>query len=466
MRSLLRLPSRKSLRRTGWTLATLVTLTCLTYAVINWRGARMKRDALARLRATGALLDAGALPAMPPDAENYAMIPLLRETVTTGHGRNRSELQSADSRLAALYNRDLEKIRKPLSPVPDFSRLPVKSPYGQSAPAFVEAYDRLNATALEELRGALPRPFSQRALNSEDSSRSDLSVIDFHGARISLAMKGLLLRAVAALEIKDSPRAVESILIWHRLAEVLCSRGTLVPLMAEGRDPLRRGIRGHLFTRADLLQLQDAFRRADYRQRTLASLHLRALDFQLWSRWKEQPDLYSQTFASYIVNDPDPLWHWLQSHAVLLPDGFFDASAAHWADGLGEMVRSAGTPGPLAGWWAAAREPAGAKGEWQWNYELWLPRYAMVRGMQGSVVQSLNLLACDLERYYLEHGSYPDTLEPFERQSTLDPLTAQPLCYARDGDGFRLYSVGPDGIDQGGGNSPPGDWYNSPDWVW
>ena len=54
-----------------------------------------------------------------------------------------------------------------------------------------------------------------------------------------------------------------------------------------------------------------------------------------------------------------------------------------------------------------------------------------------------------------QQGTYPATLEaalladiPPEKQK--DPFTGKALCYRQEGDGFVLYSVGPDGTDDGG----------------
>jgi len=62
------------------------------------------------------------------------------------------------------------------------------------------------------------------------------------------------------------------------------------------------------------------------------------------------------------------------------------------------------------------------------------------------------LLACALERHFLQHGSYPFTLETLADKEV--PKTAfddTPMHYATNADGrFRLWHVGPDGQDDGG----------------
>lgn len=63
--------------------------------------------------------------------------------------------------------------------------------------------------------------------------------------------------------------------------------------------------------------------------------------------------------------------------------------------------------------------------------------------------------AIDLERFFLKHGSYPDSLEElnatFRSTPLMDPMTHQKLAYTKKGsEGFEIYSVGMNGVDEGG----------------
>ncbi|MCH7920017.1 MAG: hypothetical protein IIC50_18770 [Planctomycetes bacterium] len=67
----------------------------------------------------------------------------------------------------------------------------------------------------------------------------------------------------------------------------------------------------------------------------------------------------------------------------------------------------------------------------------------------------LALVACALERYYLANQQYPETLEElvpdYLDASPRDPMTHEPWHYRRDEErGFRLYTVGKNGRDDGG----------------
>ncbi len=64
-------------------------------------------------------------------------------------------------------------------------------------------------------------------------------------------------------------------------------------------------------------------------------------------------------------------------------------------------------------------------------------------------------IGCALERWCLEKGSYPDSLDVVQRSDghplPLDPMNGQPMGYRKTADGrYALWSVGIDGKDDGG----------------
>ncbi len=62
--------------------------------------------------------------------------------------------------------------------------------------------------------------------------------------------------------------------------------------------------------------------------------------------------------------------------------------------------------------------------------------------------------ALALKAYQMEHGNYPVSLEELRAKGGWpidnDPFTGWPLIYRREGNGFIIYSVGPDLFDNGG----------------
>ncbi|OQB35679.1 MAG: hypothetical protein BWY09_02206 [Candidatus Hydrogenedentes bacterium ADurb.Bin179] len=64
------------------------------------------------------------------------------------------------------------------------------------------------------------------------------------------------------------------------------------------------------------------------------------------------------------------------------------------------------------------------------------------------------ILTVSLERYRLAHGAPPDRLDTliphYLDAMPMDPFSQQPFHYRREGDGYMLYSVSANGIDDGG----------------
>lgn len=77
------------------------------------------------------------------------------------------------------------------------------------------------------------------------------------------------------------------------------------------------------------------------------------------------------------------------------------------------------------------------------------------RAAYTAALNNQTIIACALERWYLEHKSYPDSLEELKREGESplpgDPMSGGPMHYRRTADGhYALWSVGFDGKDDGG----------------
>ncbi len=60
-----------------------------------------------------------------------------------------------------------------------------------------------------------------------------------------------------------------------------------------------------------------------------------------------------------------------------------------------------------------------------------------------------------LFQYRAAHGTFPASLDALNLDGLSDPFAQGPLHYRAEGEGFIVYSVGPDGKDNGGALSPP-----------
>ena len=80
---------------------------------------------------------------------------------------------------------------------------------------------------------------------------------------------------------------------------------------------------------------------------------------------------------------------------------------------------------------------------------------AGVLAHRGRALHEATITVLALRRWQLERGAYPKTLDELVAAKYLtalpaDPYSAGPLVYRRDGDGFILYSVAADFVDDGG----------------
>ena len=97
----------------------------------------------------------------------------------------------------------------------------------------------------------------------------------------------------------------------------------------------------------------------------------------------------------------------------------------------------------------------------RWLFSRQLSAYGRViqRPLAAEAQRQLTLVAIALRRYYLRNRSFPDRIEAlvpgFLAAVPKDPFDGQTLRYRVDEQGrFLLYSVGEDGIDQGGDATP------------
>ena len=96
------------------------------------------------------------------------------------------------------------------------------------------------------------------------------------------------------------------------------------------------------------------------------------------------------------------------------------------------------------------------------------------QGLLAHVTNCMGQIACALERFRRAQGQYPPdlrALQPtFLAQFPPDPITGNAFQYRRDDNGYILYSVAINGVDDGGtGNvfmDRPDDRTRLPDWAW
>jgi hypothetical protein len=116
----------------------------------------------------------------------------------------------------------------------------------------------------------------------------------------------------------------------------------------------------------------------------------------------------------------------------------------------------------------ASDEPAKARGRALGDImiSLLLPAVPKVSDAADRARQTFDnvTIAFALARYKLDHGCYPDALDALTQKYLKavpgDVFSGKELIYRPDATGFLLYSVGPNGADDGGraaDGQPPGD---------
>lgn len=180
----------------------------------------------------------------------------------------------------------------------------------------------------------------------------------------------------------------------------------------------------------------------------------------LWRYWWSYPDELRQLQAAQAVLDAarqartngsflsanTTLKQWFEEHAINSDDDeflFLDPMRADF-----RYVLSSGTP-------------AFAK--------------AFDKVLNADAARQLALTAIALKRFHLKYGRYPAQLSEltpaFLASVPSDPVDGKPLRYQRNpGNTFLLYSIGADGVNNGGDASPAKGkslwWQNGRDWVW
>ncbi len=305
----------------------------------------------------------------------------------------------------------------------------------------------------------------------------------------------LVLRSTAAARAGDAAKAHQALLIAVRLNQAYIQEPLLISaLIACGQSALINNAvwelcDAHSGTAEDFRTLQQALVRLDFR-----ACYLRAERGELAAGLNAVDYFKRNRNPSFFLPMPlrptgDNRLMSLLVHAI--PGGLFDANAATGAewhfDYVIKPLRDAGFPELLAKQKELnALVTARSKQLFMYPDEI-LPLSSMptVLSVSTAVVYAESVVnqaiaACALERYRIEHGAYPDTLEaanrPGENSIPLDIISGKPMGYRKTPDGrYALWCVAFTGKDNGGKRAlnkenPERTAFRNPDypgdWVW
>jgi len=463
-----------------------LTLVVLAVAIFNWWAAGEKKEAIARARAAGLPLTLDEFTAgMPPDGQNSARIGIVKTLEDEFAVRSDGPVDpaSAKGRFLAVADDDLRRAlnRKPRdrNEFTDFSLLPDDGAYGKTAGSFLAEFDRRHGDLLGELRAGFHLPHTRRRFVPDDF-RGGVAWVDLSeafGLSSRRFQEGMRLRAEAALITGDSAKAAESLEMMVRMGKTVASRrmtiSTLIEFVAlrEMHRPIKLGIQGQRWTAGDLERISAALSLFDLRESVRRGIESEILMVQAWEGLKEERARFSPSqFSEYIGGNNAPATEWiLEKGRTWIPGGFFDRCASGVVDRVIESSAVAKEPGPLLRWWKEAEnmrqayESKGTLGKLTHTYPT--GAHLLKAGSHALVCLQLELAACEIERYRLEHGHYPESLDALPNQAAIDPLHGSTFRYERSDGGFRLYSIGPNGVDDGG-KEVKGSPLDRKDWVW
>ena len=484
----------KWFRRLCQTLLALVSLLILAVVAINWWGARMKRDLIAQMCAAGRPTSiAEMLEPLPPDNDNFAMIPILAQARDEyWHGPSNGKSPTPDqarSKLAALGapslkgNRGFGKAGKP-----DLSRWKEALQLSGSDAECLAAYDQQFGDILAQLREGLSRLHTASPLLHRVAAATEIepACFGFPPCLIELA-SGIRFRAELGLAAARPEIAQESLLIYLRLAELIHSDAYLMgqafqnTFIYQIKPTFARTLASGQWNQAQLAALHDALARLDALRGNRRDLDLDNVYLFAWfERRKTHPDERRNLLNTTRGLRRYPMPAWLndslikidETLAKALPDGWFDANAALAVDAGVQLRNELGESDNLGLWLRVcdhAKSHTAALSVWNgWRQGTGYGRDWPTSLLYEPHVQILlqqARLACDLEIHRLKHGRYPANLRDLQGAAIIDSLTGEPFIYRITDTSYRLYSVGADGKDDGGepsGHNPGKDL----DWVW
>lgn len=476
MKTLLR---KKWFRRLCQTLLALLSLLALAYVFIDWRGARMKREVIAEMRAAGRPTSiAEMLKPLPRDEDNFAMVPILAQAREEwwndkSHGADKSPDQArvklAEMKLTGNKRAFVREGKRDLRIWKDLLGL------GGSEAESLEAYDRKFGDILAELRAGMNRPQTVSPMLHRLAAKSDTDWLGLtSGYVMSLAevAESLVFRAELALAAGRPEVAHESLLMAIRLSKLVGAEGSLAGALIQGRV-----IRHLQPTLARALQtagwdkLQISSLRNELAELNALDGFRRALDvenfatFAMFEEWKNHPDWMDMGTLRTTSGWKGDLVALL---IATMPIGWHQGNAAVWARQGLQFRGDLGESDNLQSWLQACDRADKQAADASTLMHALTENHFGPAFMRACSLQTLvqhALLACDLESHRLNHGRYPERIQEIGGSIIVDSMTGEPFMYRLTGSGYLLYSIGSDGKDNGGDRTNQHT-FNKQDWVW
>lgn len=470
--------TQQVLRKLAWTGVWLVTLAFSVRQCFNLYASHRYQQAREAARAAGFPLSWEEIAPKPvPEEENFAAIPAFRPLWNYSVQYHPFGEQIVYADLKGI--RGLQKL-EPLEPLPSprhahplegppleslkaaalqKKRIPQELSTLAAAEAVLKAYEPYDPL-WKELHEGKKRPHSQM----KEASKERPLEPKIHADGIALELVTISAqRALALLKLDRTEEALEECLLCIRLHELIVSGAVHgyragIHQLDLALPSIWNGLSAHQWSEPQLQALDSALSKVKPLQELLEALRVEVIRIHSWSR---------APFAEFMFQP--------RAGVVSLLERFFSTGLVRlYASSALRMETELGSrivvepPHFIQG--PVPQLPA--KTGWLGRYEVSksLMEFYRIRNARIQTYVDLARVALALERFRLKHGILPQTLSglvpEFLTTVPLDVIGGVPLHYSPrpDGSGFILYSIGANGVDDGGvmNHSPEKDG----DWVW
>jgi len=482
--------------RVGFAIVAVITLVFLVIAVEGYRARRAWEACKLRLEQKGETLEWVSLMAGPvPDEQNFLATPALAPCFGFGKGSEVRKPETSKTNLCQQLIAQFEPIHMKFPGEGDWRRSGTLRPLADwASESPKEDLEKLrslfdqNRDFFAEVRTAARRPFAQIKLNPElvlgpEGPLSEQLVV-FRKFKNLAQMFSISARLnLLGGDAESACSDIESILA---LGDAAGSQPLLIGFLVKASlielaaQPLRSGLADRRWPEPQLARLESRLSQinlvADYRrcmrgERSLALAMLGAEAntgvFATSSRTNAGSRARRQSPATVFRLWPRAL---IYRNQINVAEGFH-AFLEGRVDPAGPSVRI--SP-------AVEHDPALTAFNKSSPYNFLFPRlfHAMgktiYKAAAGQTTVTLARVACALERHRLAKGRYPETLAElapnFISRLPVDPVNGGPLKYRLiDQNHYVLYSVGEDGVDDGGkpiSKVKAREDVSAGDWVW
>lgn len=520
-------PSRFE-RLLPFSLACLVTLVALFYTIENWRGKRTWEGYKRQMEARGERLEfSDFIPRPVPDAENFAMTPVLaplsdlipgtrelrdptapqrflssfsrywgarlivtwqgRSEVNSWHWEPNDWLIAWDAALSQATNATAQNRKQ---------RREARSQAGNISTNLQEAARGVLAglsesrRVIEELRSASRQPYSRFHVPYHEELLPFIPL--WYIGPLHTVTEVLRLRASAELVLDQVEAAFEdlgSILDLGDATQGEPFRWSYTERMRNLRRAcslLAEGLAMRQWSEAQLRILQDRLNRLNLLAEARYALEAERVISGVSVINQVRRSSHQYELINQLNFLPDsPRGRNVRTLLPIIPAGWFYLEqvnfSRHFQDNVLSAIDMRGrqiTPPPLSleDSWRELNSRS-IEFDWLFRHELFWQTFRQNRHEWERLLLETAftitgvdaaILACALERYRRDRGQFPDSLNAlvpeYLQKVPRDIVTREPLIYRPTQDGqFILYSTGWDGTDDGG---RAGRLYEEGDWVW